>query len=946
MKVLNDATIAKLAEQAARHRAWLSSSAAEQERLASQGKYRDLGDSEALATARGAFPGYFDPEAWQGLKVPAGDKLLGLPAPNIALLRQPDGHRAVVEGALPFVGETPSGAKKPVNLALVKDPSGRFSPRSALVGLALPSEADGKAAFWHAGVDVQASVNPRKGTPAASAGEIAYPNALRDTDLFWRPMPLGAEVSFQLRSPAAPKTLALNLSLSKGQTVRLVPEGDWRSGFPGSAEVDGADGQRVLSILPPSTVDAQGTSVPTTYSLEPGGKLVLHVHASDVAWPLWVDPPITASWGVGSSNSTATSPAHWVSSTPFADFSTAYQNGNLEIGGNVVWTPYTANDYALWQVVTPGPSTANGIYIYRLQNSGVLHYDYPDASAPPAYSYYQMELINSSFTTALTGGGYKNGAGPSYQFGQYAAYAEGGTDSAGPTFDVCANTPAYLNTSSSISACSPDSYDGTVGMPAVGFFELVIWNTSNGGTNQGYQYPNPPTLYVPNEMAWLSDKVKPSLSATPPSDSGGWYRSYSGTVTLSANDTGEDTSVSGGGHSDTGLGIQSITVSNGRGGVTASGGGSLSITPSPACDSSNPNVGYGSCIGNSASGTVGYQTVDSGPTAIPEGVNTISATATSVSGQTATTSWPLKIDRTPPTFTVSGPLKDQAGALPPGDWDLHVDATDPLSGVKSIDIYVDGQQVSTSDTSHDEVQHVDQTCSSDGCPMSYDDIAYNTADYPGATHTVEVAVTDQAGNIATQTFYVTPVSAGAACTNVHSFTPYIVAPDAATTAGLALTEGQQQCGTGAATGGSNSRDDFVSYNYGSCDASTDQCTGPLEVQSAPMCERHLALYSNPDGSSVDHQDLVIRGVPAEAYDGETTIELYTGVTTITVSGDDPATVMAAAQSVEPAPAAYIPPIGQEMFGSDFQQLPGLDTGALTPLDQPDQSVLASTLPCT
>ncbi len=144
------------------------------------------------------------------------------------------------------------------------------------------------------------------------------------------------------------------------------------------------------------------------------------------------------------------------------------------------------------------------------------------------------------------------------------------------------------------------------------------------------------------------------------------------------------------------------------------------------------------------------------------------------------------------------------------------------------------------------------------------------------------------------------------------------------------------------------RNDQVSYSYGDCHPAGNgqSCVDPIEVQSAPLCERHAAIYSaepNPDDTPYQHTDLTIRGVPAASYDGGTTVEIYTADTTITIMGQDPPQVMRFASAVGPAPASDVPDHAT-VFTTLPSGVPGVGAG-LPDLPPPNQTTLASTKAC-
>ena len=80
------------------------------------------------------------------------------------------------------------------------------------------------------------------------------------------------------------------------------------------------------------------------------------------------------------------------------------------------------------------------------------------------------------------------------------------------------------------------------------------------------------------------------------------------------------------------------------------------------------------------------------------------------------------------------------------------------------------------------------------------------------------------------------------------------------------------------------------------------CTAPIEVQSAPLCERPASLYTQgADAEPYPKEDLPIQGVPAALYDEGTIIELYTGQATIAIFGHDLAQVRRAADALVAVP---------------------------------------------
>ncbi|MBJ7329700.1 MAG: DNRLRE domain-containing protein [Solirubrobacteraceae bacterium] len=101
-------------------------------------------------------------------------------------------------------------------------------------------------------------------------------------------------------------------------------------------------------------------------------------------------------------------------------------------------------------------------------------------------------------------------------------------------------------------------------------------------------------------------------------------------------------------------------------------------------------------------------------------------------------------DVTPPTFALTGELWDDRGtSLETDSSAVHVTATDPNSGVKSIELKIDGTRKDFST----------QACTPGGCTLDRD-YAAALATVPDGDHTVTVVATDQAGTTAQRSWTV------------------------------------------------------------------------------------------------------------------------------------------------------------------------------------------------
>jgi len=145
------------------------------------------------------------------------------------------------------------------------------------------------------------------------------------------------------------------------------------------------------------------------------------------------------------------------------------------------------------------------------------------------------------------------------------------------------------------------------------------------------------------------------------------------------------------------------------------------------------------------------------------------------------------------------------------------------------------------------------------------------------------------------------------------------------------------------------RNVYVSYSYGSCVAPEHTaCLPPLEVQSAPLCERNYRLYTQDeasDSAAYPSSALTVKGVPARSFDGGTVIEIYTGFTTIAVMGRDPAQVRRAADIIRPVPPSVQLPVSG--FPAPSVPFSGGSAPTTTPvtLPEPAPSVYRSAVEC-
>ncbi len=511
-------------------------------------------------------------------------------------MQRPGGARAILESLLPLDGKTAEGSLAPLNLNLHPH-DGSFVPESSLVPVSIPTASHGQVAF----PDARFGVRVAGGAPAAgeqSGGSVLYPNVggrSHDTDALVRAVPTGADVSFLLRSHKSPQSRTMSFDLPLGWRLHDARDP------AGSVDVVSGSGKVMGRVLAPLAVDAQGQTVRARYHILGRDQLKLTVfhNAGDYAYPILVDPVISTDYQTTSMYS------NWEqASNDSANFTASDPSGysSWKMGQE---TTYSAGQYGEYVYTPPA-----GAYVYELTESGVEHN--PDKS----------EEYGGIWAS---GGGWESGTWQNLTNGNNGSTAERTTTGSlsGDDYEYCAHGggPGVTCPAQPSSPITANNL-AVFGLEATG---------GNEGSNNGADELSDATVY-------LSDTVSPGLTVSHSNyQQGHWIGSggdYFDTVTA----TGSETS---------GLGMSELAIS-GPSGFTA--------TPHPSktwqCSTTVPNVSSGKPAPMPCPGSVNTSFTYS-TSSLPEGQNALTVTATSAAGNTATKTWNILIDRTPPTASVA-----------------------------------------------------------------------------------------------------------------------------------------------------------------------------------------------------------------------------------------------------------------------------------------------------
>lgn len=625
-------------------RAYIRSPAAIAARKTSRLAYAHQDAAGALARDHQDYPGAFAP-GFKGVGASGEGHILRKLGASTALVKDAKGHTSVASSALPLDGTTASGASAPLDLSLNAS-SGGFVAQSSLAPVTIPGASDGAVAFSkdHFGVRF-GSGDPVAGRQVGDS--ILYPNVdglSGSTDAVVRPIPLGVDISYVLRSIQSPGSQTLSFDLPAGWSLVKPADGS------GTIAIENGSGSVVSRVMPPIAVDAQQQTVPATYHIKNATQLTINVpHTSgDYAYPILVDPPIysQSDYAGGSAG------AHWGQTSNDSGAFQTY-NGNtlsgwkFQPGAN----PF-AGAYAVYTKHAPV-----GAYVYDLTQTGVYHH---------AVDSLELGAIARADGSAFEGGSW---------YGSWQNNSSGSGVGAGYFFGA-----ELQNSSWQYCATAGCSYGGTSHITTDNYaeFGLQDWHGAGAQPSDGSQG----SAYLSDATLYFSDNIAPTISApahngyTP----GTWVQNVTDTVSATA-------SV------PSGLGMSQVALTG--------------IAPSPApvtasCTPISPGSTADPCP-SSLPGSFTYNTTN-----LPEGSNVVSLTAQNAGGNTDTTatpanttplptSWIVNIDRTAPPPPATTGLNAGDSFTDPDPETLTITPADPpapgvtaSSGPASVNVSVDG----------------------------------------------------------------------------------------------------------------------------------------------------------------------------------------------------------------------------------------------------------------
>lgn len=681
--------------------------------------------------SRTAFVGLADASAIGLLEESFGKSLKGTAVPDLEDIadgrrveRYVDDRTVVLAGTdqqppvlveLPRTARVPGddGRKVPVDLSVARRGNG-FEPANAATTVVMPESLE--QGFVVGGTRVL----PAGGAEAKLSrddDQVAYANALTDTDVVVKPVTAGVELFWQLRSPRSPEELVVDVEIPKGAAL----EGG--GGSDATATVI-QDGKPITTVSAPKVVDAQGQDVGATMEVR-GSQLVLAIphRDRDLAYPLLVDP-VVEDWSSDGA-------CMWYLQCPWA------------LEGLEYWWPELANlpsnraipsEYCyqgFMQCWNAGGSSfdydvPNGLHWFVLPN--VLYPAWSQASwiyQPPGTT---TRIINAQ----LAGLWYRKNSTNGSPFMYTGIWRPNHVDWGWLT-TFGSNVSNYTNTMG----------NNSDGPHRLQFGFATLGNVTPNVADQGYLGSVVVQLTDPEQPYLQAAGLQRLETAETPGAQPEWKPRE---VTRWVKRT--DELVLKPQMVDPGLGLSSVAVSG------AAGSDSITFdcagTSSDPCPST-PDWNYEYPLSIS-------------PESLQDGQTNITLTGTDVLGQTSNTTVALKIDSTQPVIGApTGSLwdaKEEAGLTPeqqdvltPGSHPIAFNATDlgsgvTASGVERVEVRVDGVK---------EAEQT-QTCPAGDCslPISWN---YNTNEF-GGRHKIGLCAIDGAGNERCTTFFVNAAATG------------------------------------------------------------------------------------------------------------------------------------------------------------------------------------------
>jgi tripartite motif-containing protein 71 len=605
----------------------------------------------------------------------------------------------MVESNLPLRAESESGKEAPVDLELERS-EGELRPKNPLTEVGIPEELGEGVSLPGADVEVKVAGSPEARQVSDVEGQFAfYPQIAQDTDLVVAPTAQGVEMMTDIRSAEAPMQTTYSLELPSGSELRATAEG--------GAEVTEA-GRTTVAIPPPTAIDAAGNPVPTELKVSAEGLTVTADPTPSTSFPVMVDPAYMVqgfSWRWGQ---VPVSPMAWhgnetsaaIEPFPYAAW------GDGQSGLDLTSGAYGAN-------ATPGTQANWEYWVPRYQEDVS---DFGNAPTSFVHEWYTEGVL------FLPWGNYDN----------YPALVLGLID---PTVGW---QTADVHYGGQGEMSGWENWFRLINVNGNGEGDTHVKAAAMNMVTYESEYPaKRRDAYIAGSYVAVEDDEPPHIQFLNPPEH--WMNQVAEPIGFQVEDGG--------------LGV-SWTDATFQGRTIEGAGFNL------GCNGSPENICPRRVKSTGVFPGEWYRTLKVPPATLPTGRDPVTIVAADVvgalgyPGHAAEQTVVLRIDHTAPEVTVAGSLTEQGslGTHRPS-YALRVNAKDgvegaPQSGIKKVEIRVDGKPVALPESAEWE-----PNCQTQNCPFN-GEWTMNASEYGSGPHEVQVFATDAVGNVTTKTLQI------------------------------------------------------------------------------------------------------------------------------------------------------------------------------------------------
>jgi RHS repeat-associated protein len=250
----------------------------------SRTQFQGLGRTDAVALAARDFQ--VSRPTWSAIGSEGDGHVDSYLGDFAAVMGLPSGGHDVLSSTIPLRVATAKGLA-PTSLAL-EQTEGGYVPENPVVPVVISAHATGGISL-PGEIAVSPTGVSESESPTVTGNSVMFTNVEPDTDLISQPRPLGAELSWVLRSQSSPDQQQLVLHLPAGATMRAQSD-------DGGLEVF-EEGKVALRMPAPIAHDAAGNPVPVAYTVS-GDQLTMHENlGEDIQFPVLVDPLFIGEYG-------------------------------------------------------------------------------------------------------------------------------------------------------------------------------------------------------------------------------------------------------------------------------------------------------------------------------------------------------------------------------------------------------------------------------------------------------------------------------------------------------------------------------------------------------------------------------------------------------------------------------------------------------------------------